>query len=262
MYRHYQPEKIQLVNLVLSAMMVGMLAGSGRALAQSLNDSSGSASDSEITEKAIPPDVEPANIDTPDTPVSNPAISANSSDDSAAHPASDNSAAESAPSDRAPGSDESSDADAENGAVLEIPQVVDPTTGGTVNGSSEQGVAGADGNDDDTAQSSQDGQYTAADRDLPGTADQVGTLEDYEDQAGQVPAGTIFAAPVSVVGFPPPPLFNPALRPRFGVPIVTSPIILPPTSSGPFPSTSPMLMGPRFATFGAFHGRGFIGGRR
>jgi len=63
----------------------------------------------------------------------------------------------------------------------------------------------------------------------------------------------LFAPVVSVVRFPRQPLFSPLPpRPPFGVPMARSPIILPPTSSGPFPSTSPMLMGPRFGTFTSF----------
>ena len=169
---------------------------------------------------------------------------------------------------RASSHDESG-AGAENGSVLELPQAVNPSTGSTVARPPDGASAGAEGNDDDTAQSDQVGQDTTADSDLPATADQVGTLEDYENQVAEAPPGVIFFAPVTAVRFPRPPIFNPAVRPPFGVPLVTSPIILPPTSSGPFPSTSPMLMAPgprlmtpRFATFGSFRGGGFMGVHR
>jgi hypothetical protein len=42
--------------------------------------------------------------------------------------------------------------------------------------------------------------------------------------------------------------------------VVASPMILPPTSSGPFPSTSPMLMTPRFTTPGGSFLRGGLMG--
>jgi hypothetical protein len=229
------------------------------------------ASDSSLAERAIPPGVESPTIDTPDAPtVSDDAITANGTDDSAAYPASAKSDTEYAPSGGAVGSDEASGSNSENSAVLELPQVVNLPNGGTANASADEASANRDGNDDDdAAQSSQDGEDTAGDHDLAAMGSQVGTLNDYENQANEVPPGVILVAPVvGVVRFPRPPLFSPLPRSLFGAPMATSPIILPPTSSGPFPSTSPMLMGPRFGTFGSFprvgsfpHG-GLMGARR
>jgi hypothetical protein len=269
MYRHNQPDKIRFVGLITLAMLVGLFAGGRQALAQSLDDSSARASDSAVTENTIPSSVGSADTDTPDAPAdADEAITASSVDDSAAHPTS-NSGVASPPSDGSAGSDETSGPGTENGAVLELPQVVNPSTGSTVDRSPDGASAGAEDNDDDTAQSDQVGQDTAAERDLAATADQVGTLEDYENQVAEAPPGVIFIAPATVVRFPRPAPFNPAVRPPFGVPLATSPIILPPRSSGPFPSTSPMLMAPspmlmtpRFATFGSFRGGGFMGVHR
>lgn len=262
MHQHNQHVKIRLVGLVTIAMLVGMLAGGRRSHAQSLDDSSARANDSAVTEDPIPPGVESVTTDTPDAPaVPDDAITTNSVDDSAAHPLSDSPDGKYARPGNAVGSDEASGSGSENGAVLELPQVLNLASDGTADRSADRAWASTDGNDEDTAQSSEDEQDLAGDHDLGATTGQVGTLEDYKDQANEAPPGTIFFAPVgTVVGFPRPPLFNPVPRPRFGVP--TSPIILPPTSSGPFPSTSPMLMAPRFATFGSFRGRGLMGAHR
>jgi hypothetical protein len=267
MYRRNQPIQIRLVGLSAIVILVGLLARGGRALAQSMVDSSARASNSAVTENASAPGVESANDDTSDAPAdADEAITPTRIDDARSHSA-DNSGLAYVPSDSAADSDEASSSSAENGGVLELPQVVNPSTG-TINRPPDGTLAQAEGDDDDTAQSDQVGQDPAADRDLAAMADQVGTLEDYEDHVAEVPPGTIFFAPVTVVRIPPPPLFNPALRPRFGVPL-TPRIILPPTSSGPFPSTSPMLMPtspmlmtPRLATFGLFRGGSFRRGHR
>ena len=270
MHHHDQHDKIRLVGVVTIAMLVGLLAGGRRALGQSLDDSSARASDSSLAERAMPPGVESSTIDTPDAPaVSDDATTADGTDDSAAHPVSANSDTEYAPSGGAVGSDEASGSASENSAVLELPQVVNLQRDGTANASADEAAANPDGNDDDTAQSNQDGEDNAGDHDLAAMGSQVGTLEDYQNQANAAPPGVILVAPVvGVVRFPRPPLFSPLPRSLFGAPMATSPIILPPTSRGPFPSTSPMLMGPRFGAFGSFprvgsfpH-RGLIGAHR
>jgi hypothetical protein len=199
-------------------------------------------------------------IDGPDGPiVSDDATTANSIDDATVASDPESSAVEPAPFASAAVSGEAAGPDSENNSVLELPQVLNLSNGSTANPPADGAAAHADGNDDDLAQSNQNGQDTADD-DLAAAADQVGTLRDYEDQANRVPLGPIFFAPgFAIVRFPRPPLFNPLSRPPFGVPMATSPIILPPTSSGPFPSTSPMLMAPHIRTLGSFPGRGLMG---
>ncbi|MBV8054347.1 MAG: hypothetical protein JO071_03805 [Deltaproteobacteria bacterium] len=253
MHHHNQHNKIRLVGAVALAMLVGLLVGGERAHAQVPDDSSARASDSASAERAIAPEVEPLTIDTPDVPaVSDDATTANGTDDSAAHPGSANSDVEYAPSVSIMSSDEASGSASANSAVLEIPQVVNLSNGDAANAPADEASANSDGNDDDTAQSGQNGQDTAGGHDLAATGGDVGTLTDYENQAGQTPPHVIFFGPVvRVVPVPRPPLFCPLPRP-LGVPIARSPIILPPSSSGPFPSTSPMLMAPRFGTFGSF----------
>ena len=154
------------------------------------------------------------------------------------------------------GSEDASGSDPKNAAVLEIPQVVNLQSGGTANATADETPANLD-DDDNTAQSSQDEEDTAGDHDLVAIGSQVGTLEDYQNQANEAPLpSAIFSAPIiTVTRLPRSPLFNPLPRTLSGVPMLASPIILPPTSSGPFPSTSPMLMGPRFGTFGSFSPR-------
>jgi len=252
MYHHNQHNKIRLVGAVTLAMLVGPLAGGGRAHAQAPDDSPARASDSSFADRAIAPNMESLTIDTPDAPaVSDDATTANGTDDSAA-PASANSDVEYAPSGSVAGSDNASGSASANRAVLEIPQIVNLSNGDAANAPADEASANLDGNDDDTAQSGQNGQDAADGHDLAAMGSQVGTLKDYENQADQTPPQVIFFAPVvRVVPFPRPPLFRPLPRP-LGVPIARSPILLPPTSSGPFPSTSPMLMAPRFGTFGSF----------
>jgi len=262
MLHHNQHDKIRLVGVVTLAMLVGLLPDGTRANAQSVDDSSARASDSSLNERAVPPDVESPAIDSPDaSAVSNGATSTNSADDPAAQPAADNPDVESAAAGAAANSDESTASSSGNGAVLELPQVLNRSPDNAANQPADGTLASSDGNDDDAAQSSQDGQDTAGDtgdHDIAAVADKVGTVEDYEHQADAAPAGGIFLPPgVAIVRFPRPPLFNPPPPLPLGAPIATSPIILPPTSSGPFPSTSPMLMAPRFGTLGSFPGGGF-----
>lgn len=263
MHHHDQHDKIWLVGVVTIAMLVGLLTGGRRAHAQALDDSSAGASDSSLAERAIPSGVESLTIGTPDAPASSDdAATVDGTDDSAAHSVSADSDVESAASGSAAGSDEASGSASENGAVLEIPQVVNLPSGGGANAPADEASANFEGNDDDVAQSSQDGEDTAGGDDMAAMAGQVGTLKDYQNQANEAPPRVIFFAPVvRVVRFPRPPLFSPPPRPplysplprpQFGLPIARPPIIWPPTSSGPFPSTSPMLMAPRFGAFSSF----------
>jgi hypothetical protein len=255
MQYYNQHDKIRLVGVVTIAMLVGLLAGGRRAHAQASDDSYARASDSPLAEPTAPPNAELRSIDASDAPaVSADATTVNGTDDSAAPPVSANSDVGYAPSGSATGSEEASGSDSKNGAVLEIPQVVNLPSDSTANAPADEASANLDDDDDDTAQSSQDGEDTAGNHDLAAIGSQVGTLEDYQNQENEAPPpGTIFFAPVvTATHLPPPPLFNPLPRTPSGVPMAGSPIIIPPTSSGPFPSTSPMLMGPRFGTFGSF----------
>jgi hypothetical protein len=264
MHHRNQHDKIRLVAVITISMLVGLFAGGRRAHAQSMDDPSAYAADSSPDVRAIPPGAGSPAIDTPDAPVvSDDAMSAESIDDSTARPVSDNSAVPNAPSGSAMVSDEASRPGSADGAVLEIPQVVNLPGGSNADQSSDGGLASDDSTDDDSAQFSQDGQDAPGDHDLAATADQLGTLQDYQNQAEAAPLGPFFFAPgMAIVRFPRPPLFNTLPRPPFGVPMARSPIILPPTSNGPFPSTSPMLMAPRFGTLGSFRSGGLMGAHR
>jgi len=259
MHHHNQLHKIWLVAVTTSAMIAALPAGGLRAHAQSWNDSPPHATDSSGAASGS----ESVNIDAPDAPaISGDATTANRVNDTTAHPMSDDSEAGPAPAARPVVPDEASGSGAEDDAVLEIPQVVNLSNASSADRSADGAAASAEGNDD-IAQSNQAGENTAAGDDLAPTADQVGTLEDYENQAGAVPLGPIFWAPgVAIVRLPRLPLLSPLPRAPIGLPIVTSPIILPPTSSGPFPSTSPMLMAPRIGTLGPFPRGGLFGFHR
>jgi hypothetical protein len=160
-------------------------------------------------------------------------------------------------------SNEASGSDSQDSAVLELPQIVDLRNGNGGDEQADEATASGPANDDDTAQSGPSGQDTAVADGLPQSADQVGTLRDYQNQMNQAPGGPIFVAPgFAVVRLPRPLFFNPP-SPRFlRGPMATAPVFLPPTSSGPFPSTSPMLMGPRIGTLGSFPRGGSMRFRR
>jgi hypothetical protein len=257
MHHHNQHDKVRLVGVVTISMLVGLLAAGRRASAQSL-DSSAGVSNASPDDRTIPPDVKSLTIDAPDAPdlpsASDEATTANDVNVSAAPPMGDDPDVEAAPSANAVGSDEASGSASENGAVLEIPQVVDLRNGGSANVPADEASANPESNDDDTALSSRDDEDdTGGESDLTDAGGPVGTLADYQNQASEAPPGAIFfAPPMAVVAVPRPPVFNPILRPPLGMPIVAAPIILPPTSSGPFPSTSPMLMAPGPGTYGPF----------
>jgi hypothetical protein len=277
MHHHNQHDKVRLVGIVTISMLVGLLAMGRRASAQSLDSSAAGVSNASPDNRTIPPGVKSLTIDTPDlSSASDDATTASDADDSAAPPMSDKPDVEDAASANAVGSDEASGSASENGAVLEIPQVVNLRNGDSANVPADETSANTESNDDDTALSSQDDEDdTGGESDLTEDGSPVGTLADYQNQASEAPPGAVFfVPPVAVVAVPRPPLFNPYLRPPFGAPMVAAPIILPPTSSGPFPSTSPMLMAPgpgtlgpfpRFGSFphvGSFPRGGLIGARR
>jgi hypothetical protein len=248
MHHHNQHDKVRLVGVVTISMLVGLLAAGRRASAQSLDSSAAGMTNASSDDRTIPPDVKSLTIDTPDLPsASDEATTANDVDDSAAPPMGEDPDVEDAPSANAVGSDEASGSASENGAVLEIPQVVNLPNGGSANVPADEASANPESNDDDTALSSQDDDEddTGGESDLTEAGSPVGTLADYQNQASEAPPGAIFfAPPVAVVAIPRPPLFNPLLRPPLGTPMVAAPIILPPTS--------PMLMAPRPGTFGPF----------
>jgi len=260
MHRHNHHHKVWLVAVTTSAMIAALPAGGWRAHAQSLNDSPSHATDS-MSELDAASSRESVNIDAPDGPaVSADSTTANRIDDATAPP-SDNSDIGPPPPAGAAVSDEASVSGTRDDAVLEIPQVVNLPNGNSADRPADGAAASAEGNDE-TAQSNQGGDNGAADDDLGPTADHVGTVEDYENQAGAVPLGPIFFAPgVAIVRLPRLPLLSPLPGAPIGVPMATSPIILPPTSSGPFPSTSPMLMAPRIGTLGSFPRAGWMGPR-
>jgi hypothetical protein len=130
---------------------------------------------------------------------------------------------------------------ADNGQVLEVPQVLGPADLGGEN--RDQEASGA--NSDDTPTPDQD-DSGALDEDGTGVPAEVGSLADYENQATPVPMGVMVYGP----GMAAPMFANRLGANRLPLPIsptgpiMRAPIILPPTSSGPFPSTSPMLMSP------------------
>jgi hypothetical protein len=245
MHCHSQRYEVWLNAVIMIVMLVALVAGCGRAYAQSADDSTADATRAVI-------------VDVPDpTGATDDPTIAHRIDDSVAG-VSDSSAVEPGASAGSVRADEPSGSESEDGAVLEIPRVIDLANGNRVDRPTEGASANVDGNDDDTTQSGQDNQDLAADDDLAPADDQVGTLEDYENQAGAAPMGPIFFGPgIAIVRFPHPPPLNPRAWPPFGSPMASSPIILPPTSSGPFPSTSPMLMAPR--PFGSFPGGGLMG---
>jgi len=261
MYRRSQPGMIRLVDVTVVAL-VALLAGSGQVLAQ-LDDTPGNTNTPLIAEPAVPPGTDsivapPESSAIPDAP------NGEGVDDAVASPVPD-ADVEPLPASATADADETSSSSSENGAVLEIPQVIRlRDTGEDI--TTDQ--ASANSNDDDqTALAGQDG-ASAGNQELRAMSGQVGTLTDYQNQAIEAPPRAIFFAPgAAIVRWPPAVVLSPL--PRIRVPTATAPIILPPTSSGPFPSTSPMLMPtspmlmtPRLATFGLFRGGSFRRGHR
>ena len=260
MYHLIIRDKIPLLAVATIAMMVGLLVGSRRVSAQWRDESALRVSDFPIVERVAASDVESSSINAPDGPAAD-AMAADGSDDSGPRPGSeDDSDVEDAPPATRMVSDGSAGSGSENSAVLEIPQVVNLAdgAGATPSRASDVASASTSEDDDDGAPTSQDMAAAAGENDLVETGGRVGTLQDYENQPDNAGRATIFFLPgVAVARIPPPPLFNPAPRPVFSASRSMSPIILPPTSGGPFPSTSPMLMTPRFGSPSAFPAGGF-----
>jgi hypothetical protein len=260
---HQNPyHKVGRALVIIIPMLLALSVGGMRANAQSIDDASTADVQSSVDEGDMTT-TEPARGDAPEvSPASDEGTSANPIDDAAGTPVTKNVEVGS----DVPGtgsSDEASGSDYQDSAVLELPQIVNLQNG---NGGDEQAdgaIASGPANDDDAAQSGPSGQDTAVADSLPPSADQVGTLADYQNQMNQAPRGPIFYAPgLAVVRLPRPLFFNPPSRRFLGAPMVTAPVILPPTSSGPFPSTSPMLMGPRIGTLGSFPRGGLMRFRR
>jgi hypothetical protein len=239
--------------IMMPTLVVGLMAGRMRAHAQALDNATAPATNASASVGDVSPDAEPASIDEPATPAaSGDTTTANRIDDSAPRPVSENPDVGSATPDAAMAPNEASGSSSEDGAVLELPQVVNLQNGAAVDQPPDDASA-EDDDDDHTAQSATAGQNSAATDGLAAADDPLGTLQDYENQANQAPLGPVFLGPgVAVVRFPHPFFFNPAPRPLLGPPMGTPPVILPPTSSGPFPSTSPMLMAPRMGALGTF----------
>jgi hypothetical protein len=265
MHHHNQFDKIRLVGVVTISMVLGLLVTGRQAFAQSSDSSSVDVSNTSPDDPANSSDVKSLIVDVPDvSSASDDATTANGAADSTAAPMDDSSDVDYAPSADATGADEASDSASEDSAVLEIPQIVNLANRGRANVPADEASANPDSpvdeasanpddNDNDqTALSSRDEDDANGEGDLAETGSRVGTLADYQNRAAEAPPAVIFfAPPVAVVRIPPPRAFNPWRRP-FGAPMVGAPIILPPTSSGPFPSTSPMLAAPRFGTAGSF----------
>ncbi len=253
MHHRNQHHNLPLFGVLTIAMLAGLISGSRRVHAQALDkwdsvtaETSGASVASNDTITAKVADVS--------------AVPAASDDSDMEYALSDAGLASTAPvGEPVPGS--------ENGQVLEIPRVIDSSIDIGDDRASDASIANAASNDDDAAQSQGD-QEAAESQDFAGLPDQVGTLQDYESQAAGPPLGVIVSAPgLTVLPFTGrPPGFNPSVMPRtpmIGGTMLTPPIILPPTSVGPFPSTSPMLMAPRFVTPGrAFPAGGWMRARR
>jgi len=129
--------------------------------------------------------------------------------------------------------------------VLEIPRVIDDNIAGNP-AADELGT----GDDDDDGPALGPDDESAPDGE--NSPDEVGTLQNYRNRALRSGEGVVVYAP-AIIGR------SFARRPR-GINLPTAPapfippwrvgvpMILRPTSSGPFLSTSPMLMPPRFVS--------------
>jgi hypothetical protein len=129
---------------------------------------------------------------------------------------------------------EAAEASSDENQVLELPQV-------------DTGQAKA-GSGSDPAQDGSEGAEAA---------DQVGSVDDYEEESAMTSAGVyLFLIPAGAgrngIGL------APGIRalPRIGAMAPASPIIVRPSGLGPFPATSPMLMPPQGSMVmpgGGFH---------
>jgi hypothetical protein len=253
MHHHKQHLKAWRAVVIVLSMLIGTLAGRPGAYAQALSNASASGPDSPVGDAATTSADEGESTGAAEAPgTSYDSANANPIDDSATSPV-ENADISSSGSGSATASNEAPASASEDGAVLEIPQVVQPQDGSAADEGSGGAVASRHEDDEDSATADPAGQDTAALNGDAATAAQLGTLRDYENQANQAPPGPIFFAPgLAVARFPRPFLFNAPPRPLLRPPVATSPIILPPTSGGAFPSTSPMLMPPRLGIVGSF----------
>lgn len=272
MDHHHPHHRFWLIAAIAGSMVLALTQPGSLAQAQSVNDSYPNAAVSPIREDSSGSGAE--SLDGAETvAIPADAKAAADADNSSAYPASHNPDGASAPVLGPVAPDDESGSASKDDAVLEIPQLINPATPSTPNQSGNVQSAAGGGNDDNAAQANQAGGQTAPNEDdVAATADQVGTLQDYENQEGATPLAPGYFAPgIRIVQFPPLPALNALPRQPVGIPMAPSPIILPPTSSGPFPSTSPMLMAPRthamlmaprIGTLGAFPRGGLIGFRR
>jgi hypothetical protein len=257
MHHNNHVQTVRLAAAITVAMVLAIAVGGERAYAQSIDDSSASASDSQPRASGGTGGAEIINVDGANEPAGSAVTTAaGPTDNSTSPPVADDSDEEAGPSAGTAVPDTTSNSAAENGAVLELPQVISLPSGNP-DASADAASANTEGDDDDTAQAAQD----PGTEDDPASPDQVGSLEDYENQKGAAPVGAILAPGVIIAPYPSAPLFNTLPSPPFGVPMATSPIILPPTSRGPFPSIGPILM-PPIHTFRPFRGPRLMGFRR
>jgi hypothetical protein len=272
MLRDNHDDKVWVATVVALAVLVSIALTSWRVDAQSLDGSSMLPVDSPSRVLTASPAGDPLTAASPNSlAADDEETTATAVDGSAAPPESEDS-----PDDYTPDSAAPSDADnppapgSENDAVLELPQVVSlPSIAGA---GAPDGSSADSGGNDTISQSAPTDQQSSDDQELAEEPDDVGTLQDYENQGAMPPMGAIFLAPgFTVVRLPSSPSLNPiapsppwgSFSPPWGPPMLNSSIILPPTSSGPFPSTSPMLMGSRFAApRSSFRGGGWMRARR
>jgi hypothetical protein len=139
-----------------------------------------------------------------------------------------------------------------DGQVLEVPQVVDPNDTAADAGDNGNADAGGDAN----AGSTDGAQVQTADGSGNGNnaeqdPDQIGSINDYQtEQSELASSGFYVVVPMQPLGVRPPlGVYPPTgiLPPAGGGMLGSRPIMIPPRSVGPFPSTSPMLMPPRMS---------------
>jgi hypothetical protein len=232
--QHYKFRK-RLAGVAAIALLGGLIAANRRADAHSLGDAGALIEESGAPATAVPEGYDGATT--------------TSVEDVPASPAPDGSEVDYRLPD-APSVSTRSAGEAVSGSeqnqVLEIPQLIEPSSELDPYGASN-GSTTLDDNGDGTESGQGDQAQTA---ELPA---EVGSLQDYEEQVIEPPPGMMAYAPgVAALPFARPFGIRPVPKP--GAPlngmIIASPIILPPTSAGPLPSTSPMLMSPRFVAPG------------
>ena len=262
MHQYNQHRKAWRGALIVITIVIGFLPVRMAAHAQSSSSAPVPGADSPLGDANISSDDEAGSPVAEASGASNDGTAANPIDASTAAPV-DNSDDGSVAPTTGTASNEPSASGSEDGAVLEIPQAVNLQGAGAPREETEGAAASNQNDDDQTRPSNPAGQETGALDNPATTAAQVGSLQEYENQANEAPPGPIFFGPgIAVVRFPHPLFFNSPPRPLVGPRITTSPVILPPTSSGPFPSTSPMLMAPRVGIAGSFPRHGLMGFHR